>query len=304
MADKKIADLFSIRSRFLRSVNLERDFEDPSAFSGYVPTEFTKSCFGRIAQGLNKRSGQRAWRMTGDYGSGKSSFALLLAQSFAGCGPALPPQLRSCVDFSRHGLMAPKFMPILVTCARQSLNRSILEALHRVVSKAYSHGGNSKLAENFSRLLRAKNGPSDQQVIDAILSTNSRIILDGKGKGLLLILDELGKFLEFAALNTQQQDVFLLQRLAEEASRSGDEPLFVVCVLHQGFNAYAEQLNQAAQREWEKVAGRFEEIIFNQPVEQIASLILRAAATPRSARSANFCAMCWECRFPVANWLK
>ncbi len=105
---------------------------------------------------------------------------------------------------------------------------------------------------------------------------NSRIIADSKGKGLLLILDELGKFLEFAALHPERQDVFLLQCLAEAASRSGDQPLFVVSLLHQGFNAYADQLNQLAQREWEKVAGRFEEIVFNQPVEQIANLIASA----------------------------
>jgi len=105
---------------------------------------------------------------------------------------------------------------------------------------------------------------------------NARIISDAKGSGLLLIVDELGKFLEFAALHPQRQDIFLLQRLAEVASRSGNKPLFVVCILHQGFSAYADQLNQSAQREWEKVAGRFDEIVFNQPVEQVGHLIASA----------------------------
>ena len=49
-----------------------------------------------------------------------------------------------------------------------------------------------------------------------------------------------------------------------------------MCLLHQGFNAYADHLNQSAQREWEKVAGRFEEIVFNQPVEQVGHLIASA----------------------------
>jgi hypothetical protein len=58
-------------------------------------------------------------------------------------------------------------------------------------------------------------------------------------------------------------------------------------LLHQGFNAYTSHLNHAAQREWEKVAGRFEEILFNQPVEQIAHLSASALnvntdAIPRS----------------------
>jgi hypothetical protein len=92
---------------------------------------------------------------------------------------------------------------------------------------------------------------------------------------LTVIIDELGKFLEFAALHPQRQDVFLLQQLAESASRSGDQPLFIVGLLHQGFNAYADYLNQSAQREWDKVAGRFDEIVFNQPVEQIAHVRTR-----------------------------
>jgi hypothetical protein len=35
--------------------------------------------------------------------------------------------------------------------------------------------------------------------------------------GLLFIFDELGKNLEYAARNPESEDVFLLQRLAEEA---------------------------------------------------------------------------------------
>ena len=65
MSEKRIGDLFKIGNRFLRSAHLERDFEDPSALSGYVVTDFTRSCLGRVANGLKTRSGQRAWRMRG-----------------------------------------------------------------------------------------------------------------------------------------------------------------------------------------------------------------------------------------------
>jgi hypothetical protein len=126
------------------------------------------------------------------------------------------------------------------------------------------------------RLLNQEQGATDDQVFEVILEVNRRVIADSKSKGLLLILDELGKFLEFAAIQPQRQDVFLLQRLAEAASRSGNEPFFVICLLHQGFNAYADLLNQSAQREWEKIAGRFEEIVFAQPIEQVAEMIASA----------------------------
>ena len=90
--------------------------------------------------------------------------------------------------------------------------------------------------------------------------------------GLLLVLDELGKFLEYASLHPERDDVYVLQRLAEAAARSGDRPLFVIGLLHQGFDAYAEPLPTASRLEWEKVAGRYEEITFDQPLAHVAAL--------------------------------
>jgi hypothetical protein len=214
--------------------------------------------------------------MTGDYGSGKSSFALLLAHWFAGHDAVFPPEVRRVVDLRRFGVPRPQFLPVLVTCSREPINSAILKSLHSALSQVYGRGIKSGLAVEVQALLDGKRGPTDDEVCEMVIEVNRRIISDSKAKGLLLILDELGKFLEFSALHPERQDVFLLQRLAEGASRSGDTPLFVVGLLHQGFNAYAEHLDQSAQREWEKVAGRFEEIVFNQPVEQLTEVIAAA----------------------------
>ena len=43
MAEKRIVDAFDIKSRFLRSAHLERDFNDSAALSGYVRTDFIES---------------------------------------------------------------------------------------------------------------------------------------------------------------------------------------------------------------------------------------------------------------------
>ena len=277
MVRQRIGDLFRVRSRFLRSAHLERDFDDPTCLSGYVMTNFTHSCLGYVANGLKPRSGQRAWRMTGDYGSGKSSFALLLAHWLAGREKTFPAELRKAVGFRQFGVTRrPHFVPVLVTCSRQALGASILSSLHQTLTQIYGRGTKKNLMVAVQRLLDSGHEPTDDQIFQLILEVNSRIIADAKGNGLILILDELGKFLEFAALHPQREDIFLLQRLAEAASRSGDQPLFVVCLLHQGFNAYADLLNQSVQREWEKIAGRFEEIVFNQPVDQIANIIASA----------------------------
>jgi hypothetical protein len=274
--ETRIGSLLRTKSRFLRSAHLERDFHDPDVFSGYVVTDFTRSCLERMAKGLAPQSGQRAWRLTGDYGSGKSSFALLFAHWFAGNDSSFPPEIRAKLNLNQLAAPHRRLVPTLVTCTRDSLVKSILKALRETLVELGKLRSTSTLVAEIDLLLKAKHEPDDNPVIDLILKANSSIIANSKGKGLLLVIDELGKFLEFAAINPQRQDVFFLQRLAEAACRSQNEPLFVVCLLHQGFSDYADHLNQLEQREWEKVAGRFEQLIFNQPLEEITQLIASA----------------------------
>ena len=80
MSDKRISSIFDITPRYLRSTNLERDFRDPRALGNYILTPHGRQCLSRLSKGLRAGGTERAWRITGNYGSGKSSFALMLAQ--------------------------------------------------------------------------------------------------------------------------------------------------------------------------------------------------------------------------------
>src|SRR5690606_17179403 len=71
--------------------------------------------------------------------------------------------------------------------------------------------------------------------------------------GLLIVIDELGKFLEHAMASSG--DVHILQDLAERAARS-EGRLVVVGILHQSFEQYAGRLNRSGRDEWAKVQGR------------------------------------------------
>ena len=77
----------------------------------------------------------------------------------------------------------------------------------------YERGRKPNLIAELEELINGKQEPTDEQLVKAVVETNTRIIVDGKGTGLLILLDELGKFFEYATLNPQRQDVFLLQRL-------------------------------------------------------------------------------------------
>lgn len=245
---------------FMRSVHLERDFWN-GALHEYILTPQTTATLARLAQGLATQSRQRAWRITGDYGTGKSSFALALAELLSGRHRRLPLPLRQAVDFRHLGTGRPRLLPVLITGSREPIATAVLKALRCALEGRLGPGTKPRILRKLRSVASAKASPSDAVVMDLLQEANAYICGTGKETGLLIILDELGKFLEFAALHSDRQDVFFLQNLAEAAARSGARPLFVVGILHQGFSAYAEQLSQVSQKEWEKVAGRFEELL-------------------------------------------
>jgi hypothetical protein len=254
-----------------------RDFDDPEGLRGYWLTDFDRSCLGRISDAFRANSGRRSWRLTGDFGSGKSSFALLLAHSASDARHRLPKSLFQQVVEELPEATKLQYVPVLVTATRERMAPAILRAIFKVFGTLYSRRGiRSELEVQIENLLSTPDHIKDGQVVELIEKVNRKIIQNGKGSGMLLILDEVGKFLEFAAQNPDEQDVYFLQQLGDVAARSGGEPVVVVCLLHQGFNAYAEQLAPTSQREWEKIAGRFEEIVFRQPLDQIALLIASA----------------------------
>ncbi len=241
-----MASLLRIHPRFMRSVHLERDIEDPNSSLGYIFTPVAGQAIERITKGFNRNSTQRAWRLTGDYGSGKSDFGLILARVAKGAKRELPHDLRRFI--CRNA-----FLPVMATGGSESLGSTVLRSLGKSLKNHRNH-------------------PS----IDYVLREIRDAVVNAKRKnfsGLLLIIDELGKNLEHILRNPDSDDIFLLQRLAEEAARSGDKPFIVIVMLHQGVAAYAAKLDTVARREWDKVAGRFEEIVYAQPVEQTAAMV-------------------------------
>ena len=83
----------------------------------------------------------------------------------------------------------------------------------------------------------------------------------------------LGKFLEYATQYPGQGDMFVLQTLAEFADRSAKTPFFLITILHQAFELYAEHAGKSQQKEWAKVQGRFEDIAFLESTEQVLHLV-------------------------------
>ena len=120
----------------------------------------------------------------------------------------------------------------------------------------------------------AGNGPkswTEKRVLatlEEIASRNPRA-----GGGLVVFIDEMGKFLEAAA--EDGADIYLFQQLAEIASRS-DRRLIVVGILHQAFEEYAHRLSREMRDEWSKIQGRFVDLVVNAGGDEQIDLLGRA----------------------------
>ncbi len=288
MSDSPTLDkLVVVSPRFARSVSLARDAHRSDALDGYILTPTGRDVLRRLAEALRSESPVRAWSLTGPYGSGKSAFALLAAQALAG-EPWVRSKARAFLaehDAELHerffgaGGSLPKktarLCPVLVTGSRQPLEKALAGSLAASLRAIARVGRPPQIVERLERMAKAS-GTSGTAIVGLFEEANAYLERFGnEAAGILLIVDELGKFLEYGASNPEQGDVFVLQELAEAATRS-QRPLLFVTILHQAVDRYAEHMSAGRRAEWGKVLGRFEDVAFEERTEQLLRLLAHA----------------------------
>jgi len=247
-----------ISGRFLRSVRIDQDSESTSSLEGYV---FSKS-LQDLLLGMGhqqKESGQGAYTWTGPYGSGKSSLALALASLTSGT----TKQRNVAADIIGKNF-SKEFWSLLPPKTKGWKFLSVIGRRgepHKVISKAMET----------SNLANKNDDLTSEGVINELLSiANTSPKSSG---GLIVVIDEMGKFLENAALS--DGDVYFFQLLAEAASRSNGR-LIIIGILHQAFQEYASRMARDSRDEWSKIQGRYVDIPVNISGEEQIELISQA----------------------------
>ncbi|MDA6069201.1 ATP-binding protein [Flavobacterium sp. AC] len=126
-------------------------------------------------------------------------------------------------------------------------------------------GDNSSLTVSLLKTLNIEEGSADE-IIEEL--EKRRVNSAKNSKGLVIIIDEFGKFLEFIGKNNHVNDLYLLQQISEWANNDNKNVYFIIS-LHQSFISYSASLALSEKQEWEKIKGRFVELLFNEPVEQL-----------------------------------
>ena len=287
MTNGTLSDIFHIAERFQRSVHLERDFYTENALDGYVVTVKARETLARLISAQEKRTTSKAWTLTGPYGSGKSAFALFAAKLLGDAGTPTTQHALELLQYSDPPLCerflsingnrekaSAGFCPVLISGERAPMTRALLKGLEGGL-EIFGFTSRHSLQKRIREILETEaNGqlPQATQITELFESATREIRTKG-GHGLLLVIDELGKFLEYAAEHPIQGDIFVLQTLAEFATRSDQTPLFLITILHQAFEQYANKTAKSQQEEWAKIQGRFEDIAFVEPAEQVLRLI-------------------------------
>jgi hypothetical protein len=249
-----------IARRFLRSVRIDTDLADPKSLEGFV-------CPGSSAEVLSTMAhhvadtGQGAFTWTGPYGSGKSSLVVALSALLTS-SPARAGELTKVFGKSVCNAMW-QALPLRSRGWRIVPVIGRRESPTQVIGEAILKTG---LADRIPR-----GGWTDANVCSTLEAAAAQD--PTKYGGVVVFLDEMGKFLEGAAHGTS--DVFIFQSLAELASRSGGR-LLVIGILHQSFEEYASRLSRQVRDEWSKIQGRFVDLSINATGEEQIELISRA----------------------------
>ena len=261
---------FTINQNFSRSARIDSSHSVEN-IENYVFHDTAKNTFAHLFKSYTNN--QTAFTITGPYGSGKSSLAIILDQLLTSDKKVREVCLERVIKSRKQ-----EFKKILPNIDRQWFSIKIVgKRIDCINDMALSIDNAIKLSPlKFPRNIKAATNASTTGIMDKLKELSAYLYKNNSG--LILVIDEMGKYLEYAA--QADGDIFIFQEIAEVFTKLkttlGHELIFIN-ILHQSFEDYAAHSQSSAfQIEWTKIQGRFENILFNLGFEQSVDLIAGA----------------------------
>ncbi len=263
---------YSITTRHQRSTridsDLSADFFPGLVYHGTAETSL-ETLFRQYGQ-----TGQSAYTLTGAYGSGKSTVALLMAGLLHpdsdirhGAINTINAKSQSLIEKS-----APYLKGWLQIRAVGGVTGPV-ESFWNATLKALEEHPNTHKNKIISKYLKASVKSDGELIISwKALFNDVAPYVDG----VLIIADEMGKSLEF--INRSGGDLHLFQDIAEELSRI-NTPIIFLGLLHQAFSEYAKERGTKLEDEWAKIQSRYSDILYNVSTDETVALISNSIKT-------------------------
>lgn len=219
--------------KFSPSVNILRDYDKDL---NYVVTRNSLKIANQIISDFNNHL--HSFSVIGSYGTGKSSFLWAFEKNLNN-----EKQFFFNLNGQFNGLKDFVIVNIV--------------------------GSYSPFEELLHRAFHLRKEITLSRTLKGIESYYDRVIK--KDRFLVIIVDEFGKILEYAAQNSPEERIYFFQQFTEFVN-DPDRNILFINTLHQNFNSYSNALTVEQKQEWNKVRGRFVELTFNEPLEQLLFL--------------------------------
>ena len=273
----------TVNAAGVRAVNLERD---AGGGGDYILTDRALSVLRSLAGALSLKQAPAAWNIVGPYGAGKSAFARYVVRLL---GPGdREAALKTCAerdeelanDLRRILGDSRGFCPVTIAGCPQSLPERLLVRLSAGADDFFAAcGEKNPLPET---LFRAAPEKSFGAAGAALIEVNRAVVAAG-GAGMLVAVDEMGKFLEHEATSPSAASAHMMQWLAEYTAKpsagkksppTGKTALFALMPESYG----RRRLGRELQNEWRKVQGRFQNTAYQVSPEAMLRLMARIVA--------------------------
>lgn len=239
-----LSDVVKLTRQFQRAVRLDTDYGTVEALLGYICQGTARNVLEATARHI-VHSTQRAFTWTGPFGGGKSSLAVAL------CSLVAPDKGVRQTAFDVLSLTSKDGTDVSVAFSATEGGWLVLPVVgfRGGVVDAISECLDGRASTSI--VSRTKSGSRQRTAL--LLKTLAELAEAQSGNGVLLVIDELGKFLESAAV--EGDDIYFYQELADLAGRCSGK-LVVVGILHQSFEQYAHRLGSELRDEcglWEPI---------------------------------------------------
>ena len=260
------------------SSNVEHD--SMNVIHRYIPNSSANEAIELFTAGL--AFGGSAISITGPYGSGKSTFGVMLSHLAApkddeGFGQALDRigevyenvTLDIMEGRAMAGIHKTGMIRCVVTARPEPVATTILRAIINGVESYFGADYDNldfTYAGTLRRLSKTAKVPDSGSIIDVITSLAAV-------SPILLMIDEFGKNIEYFAGEGIGGDLFLLQELTEMSGASRKIPLHIITMQHMAFGEYVAGTLAGRMREWGKIQGRFEGVHFSNSLEHTRAVL-------------------------------